>query len=174
MSVVDKMKEELIDKLYNIEHATELTKEQKISRIQHATCAVCAGVAVQPIPFADIFILTPIQAIGAVKIAHIHGMKLSESEATTVLKELGGLVGMGVAAQQFAIGLYKTILPFFGAVTTIPLVYGLTYAIMAVVDYYFESKQKDSFDAEKAREIFKSARKRGEREGKDFKPGQDR
>lgn len=59
MSIGDKIKNEITE----IEHRTDISDEQKVSRITHIACATCAGVAIQPIPFADIFVLTPIQAI---------------------------------------------------------------------------------------------------------------
>ena len=37
MSLIDTMREELIDKLYNIEHATGLSTTEKVKRIQHAS-----------------------------------------------------------------------------------------------------------------------------------------
>lgn len=154
--------------ILEIESRTDLTTDAKVSRIKHMTCATCAAVAIQPIPFADIFILTPIQGLMAVKIANIHGIKISEQESTEIVKELFGLIGLGVMAQQFAIGLYKTVLPFLGAITTIPLVYGLTYAIGGVMDFYFGQKAAGRpIDKQKIQEIFKNARKEGKQKGKD-------
>lgn len=57
-SLTDRVKREI----FEIEKRTDLTTEEKVSRITHITCATCAGIAIQPIPFADIFILTPVQA----------------------------------------------------------------------------------------------------------------
>jgi hypothetical protein len=70
-------------------------------------------------------------------VAEARGYKFSMSE---IYKEILGLIGLAYLAQQTAIGLYKTILPFLGAITTIPLVFILTYAIGKVMDYYFVSK----------------------------------
>ena len=163
-SAMKKLRSEILE----IEERTDLTTKEKVSRIRHLTCATCAAVAIQPIPFADIFILTPIQGLMGVKIANIHGINLREQESTEIVKELMGLIGLSVVAQQFAIGLYKTVLPFLGAVTTIPLVYSLTYAIGGAMDFYFEQKAADRpIDKEKLRKIFKNAQKEGEQKGED-------
>ena len=69
-------------------------------------------------------------------------MPLSEVEAKDLLKEIAGVVGLGMAAQQAALGLYKVGLPFLAGFTTIPLVYGLTYAIGRIMDFYLEKKSK--------------------------------
>ncbi len=103
--------------------------------------AICAGVAVQPIPFADIFILTPIQALMGKELANAHGIKLTEQESKDVVKEIIGVIGLGIVAQNCAIGLYKVGLPFLAGFTTIPLVFGLTYGIGHVMKHYFEAKQ---------------------------------
>ena len=47
---------------------------------------------------------------------------------------------MGYLAQQTVIALYKAGLPLLGGFITIPLVFGLTYAIGKVMDFYFVSK----------------------------------
>lgn len=139
MSLTEKFKEEVSQ----IELRTDLTTPQKIDRITTIACATCAGVAIQPIPFADIFILTPLQAYFATRIAAIRGVPVSESEASAWIKELIGLVGMGLIAQQIGIAIWKMVTFGMGGLLTIPLVYGLTYAIMRVSDAYFVAKAKN-------------------------------
>lgn len=142
MSIVDKAKKKIQDEITDIENRTDLSDDQKRSQIIHIFSVTCAAVAVQPIPFADIFVLTPIQAYMGVRLSAIRGMPLSEAEAADLLKEIAGIVGLGMAAQQVALGLYKVGLPFLAGFTTIPLVYGLTYAIGRIMDYYLEKKSK--------------------------------
>ena len=140
--IIQKAKQKLQAEITDIENRDDLSDEQKRSRIIHIFSVTCAAVAVQPIPFADIFVLTPIQAYMGVRLSAIRGMPLSDAEATDLLKEIAGVVGLGMAAQQIALGLYKTGLPFLAGFTTIPLVYGLTYAIGRVMDFYLEKKSR--------------------------------
>lgn len=150
-----------------IEKRTDLTSEEKVSRITHITCAACAGVAVQPIPFADIFILTPIQAYMGSRIAAIRGVPVSESEASTIIKEILGVIGMSFMAQQIAIGIWKTLIPGAGGFMTIPIVYGLTYAIMRVMDAYFRAKAANrKLTPDEIKSIWKNAKAEGEKHGK--------
>ena len=114
-----------------------ISPDEKVDKLLVRFAGICGAIAVQPIPFADIFILTPIQLYMGTLIAQARGYKFSMSE---IYKEILGLIGLAYLAQQTAIGLYKTILPFLGAITTIPLVFVLTYAIGKVMDYYFVSK----------------------------------
>lgn len=129
--------------------------------------AICATLAIQPIPFADIFILTPTQILMGKKIADIRGYKINENSIELILKEISGIIGMGIIAQQLVIGAYKTFLPFFGAITTIPAVYGLTYGIGKSMDHYITTKiNGNQINKSELEKIFKSSREIGEREGK--------
>ena len=114
-----------------------ISPDEKVNKLLLRFAGLCGAIAVQPIPFADIFILTPIQLYMGTLIAEARGHKFSMSQ---IYKEILGLIGLAYLAQQTAIGLYKTILPFLGAITTIPLVFVLTYAIGKVMDYYFVTK----------------------------------
>ena len=142
MDIINIAKKKIAAEITDIESRTDLSDDQKRSRIIHIFSVTCAAVAVQPIPFADIFVLTPIQAYMGVRLSAIRGMPLSDAEATDLLKEIAGIVGLGMAAQQVALGLYKVGLPFLAGFTTIPLVYGLTYAIGRIMDFYLEKKSK--------------------------------
>ena len=48
------------DNTYGI-NELNIPPDQKVDKLLIRFSAICAAVAVQPIPFADIFILTPIQ-----------------------------------------------------------------------------------------------------------------
>jgi len=167
MGILGDAKTKLQRELLHIEKRDDLTDDQKVSRVRQVTCAVCAGVAVQPLPFGDIFLLTPIQGLMAYKIAAIRGVNISEQGAGQILKEILGVVGLGLAAQQLAIGAYKTVLPFWGAVTTIPLVYSLTYAIGSLMDVYFTKKAAgEPMDDAMMKRVWKEARKESKNEAK--------
>ncbi len=162
MRIGDKIKKEIT----GIEHRTDITDEQKLSRITHIACATCAGIAIQPIPFADIFVLTPVQAYFASRIAAIRGVPVSESDASEWIKEIIGIVGMGIIAQQIAIGIWKVVTFGLGGVLTIPLVYGLTYAVMKVSDAYFSAKARnENLNDEQIKAIWKGAFREGKKKG---------
>ncbi len=170
MEILDKAKEKIKKEVTDIENRTDLTDDQKVTRICTVFGTTCAAVAVQPIPFADIFVLTPIQAYMGKKIADIRGFNISEAGAKEIFKEIAGLVGLGFLSQQLAIGAYKTVLPFISGVTTIPLVFGLTYGMGKVMDYYFEKKVKgEKIDPEMIKKIFKKAKAEGKQKSKENK-----
>jgi uncharacterized protein (DUF697 family) len=84
-----------------------------------------------------------------------------------LLKEIAGVVGLGMAAQQVALGLYKVGLPFLAGFTTIPLVYGLTYAIGQIMDFYLEKKSRgQTVSNADLRKMWKRYREEGKEQGK--------
>lgn len=167
MDIIEAAKKKIESEITNIENRKDLSDDQKRSRIIHIFSVTCAAVAVQPIPFADIFVLTPIQAYMGVRLSAIRGMPLSDKEATDLLKEISGVVGLGMVAQQIALGLYKVGLPFLAGFTTIPLVYGLTYAIGRIMDYYLEKKSKrQTLSNADLKKLWRKFRKEGKQRAK--------
>lgn len=169
--LIDKARKRLERELLDIESRDDLTDEQKVQRIIVIFSTVCAGVAVQPIPFADIFILTPLQAFMGARISAIRGVPLSEKQATDLIKEIMGVVGMGMLAQQAGIAAAKIFFPIFGGIATIPVVFGLTYAIGKVMDLYFVHKAAGrTMSASELKSAWKQAKADGKREGKRREP----
>lgn len=166
--LINRAKAKLESEITEIENRTDLSSDDKVERIIVIFASTCAAVAIQPIPFADIFVLTPIQAYMGTRISSIRGLPLAEKDVKEVLKEISGVIGLGMLAQQAALGLYKVGLPFLAGFTTIPLVFGLTYAIGKVMDSYFIKTAKGKrMSVEEIRDAWKRARKAGEKEGKD-------
>jgi uncharacterized protein (DUF697 family) len=143
MEIIETVLEKIKSEITDVEDRDDLSDEQKRAQIIHLFSVICAVVAIQPIPFADIFVLTPIQAYMGTRLSAIRHMPLSEAESTDLIKEIAGVMGLGMLAQQAALGLYKVGLPGLAGFTTIPLVYGLTYAIGHVMDYYLENKSRN-------------------------------
>ena len=168
---IDSIKAKIEREVTQIEIREDLSTEEKVSRIILIFSATCAAAAAQPLPFADIFILTPIQAYMGSRLSAIRGMPLTEAKANELLKEILGTVGMGMLAQQAALGLYKVGLPFLAGFTTIPLVYGLTYAVGRTMDYYLKEKSRGKVvSAPELKKMWREAKAEGRKRGKDFKP----
>ena len=166
-NLLSRARAKLEREVLEIEHRTDLTDQQKVDKIIVIFSVVCGGIAVQPIPFADIFILTPLQAYMGQRLAAIRGLKLSEQQSTELIKQLMGVVGMGLVAQQLGIAAAKILFPIFGGVATVPVVFGLTYAIGTVMDKYIVAKVAGrTLTPEEIKRAWKDAKKSGEAEGK--------
>lgn len=169
-NMIDQLKEKITNNITDIEARDDLSANEKSTQIIHIFSAACAGIAVQPIPFADIFILTPIQAYMAERLAAVRGVPITESSAKEITTDLAKVVGLGMVAQQVALGLYKVGLPFLAGFTTVPLVYGLTYGIGNVLDYLFIERQKgNKLSPDDIRTLWMAAKKEGLKKGKDYR-----
>lgn len=166
-NLIAKARDRLQSEVMDIEKRQDLTDDQKVSQIIVIFSTVCAGIAVQPIPFADIFILTPLQAFMGTRISAIRGMPLSEKQSADLIKELMGVVGMGMLAQQLGIAAAKIFFPIFGGVATIPVVFGLTFGIGKLMDVYFVNKAAGrTLSASELKQEWKRQKAAGEAEGK--------
>ncbi|MCK5883015.1 MAG: DUF697 domain-containing protein [Bacteriovoracaceae bacterium] len=161
-------KEKLADEFFNIGDSVDDSgvgsKEDRANSLITQFSNVCAIVAIFPIPFADIIILTPIQIMLCMKVGKVYGFDIDKKSAKDILLELSAVVGLGFAAQHVAIGLYKTILPFMGAITTIPLVWSLTYVIGNLFKHYFIAKSEGkTLNKEQITEFYEKAKLDGEK-----------
>jgi uncharacterized protein (DUF697 family) len=96
---------------------------------------VSAGaVTIQPFPFVDTALITPIQIAMVQGVGKIHGYKLD----TKSIVEMLGTFGASIVAQNIVMGAAKFI-PFFGWVVSISIGYALTWAIGEVSDHYFRN-----------------------------------
>ena len=130
-----------------------------VDRVILVCSGVCAGIAIQPIPFADAFVLTPVEMIMVMKIGHLYGFSINKERAASIVKELVGVVGMGWLAKNAILVGYKTFIPYAGGVFTVPLVFGTCYGIGKVADLYFRCKREGrTFDKEKAVTLLKYAK----------------
>jgi uncharacterized protein (DUF697 family)/predicted nuclease with TOPRIM domain len=149
-----------------------IPEQKKIQLIIHATGIVCALVAVQPIPFADIFILTPIQMVMVMGLSRVMGNPIGRHGANEIFAYLTGVVGWGVLAQQLILAAYKSFLPYLGGLTTIPLVYGATVGLGYAAKAVIEARQRDqTVTKEEIKRIESEARKRAQAEAKNFSIG---
>jgi len=154
----------LKDEFLPIEDNRAYSADEKILRVIHVTACICGVVAMQPLPFADVFALTPIQICMGYKIGQIRGVDITEQNATQIFKDVGGAIGLGFAGQQTAIGLYKLGLPFLGGFMTFPLVAGLTMGIGKAMDLYFRYRAEGrTLSPEQLKKIFNEGKEEGKR-----------
>jgi uncharacterized protein (DUF697 family) len=106
-----------------------LPESTKIRAIIHLTALTCAVVASQPMPFADLLILSPLQVIMVWEMSRVMGRPVGTQGAWEIVVSILGVVSGNLFFQQAILGLYKSLLPFLGGFTAIPLVYAATYAL---------------------------------------------
>lgn len=131
-------------------------KKQKASEVRSICATFAAGLSIIPIPFADIFTITPVQYLMVRAIGNIYGYKLDENAA----KEVVAVVGGAWLGQQTCLALFKIGLPGAGGAVGSAFVFGWTYGMGKAAELYFESGMTAT------KEEIKNARSSGEKEAK--------
>lgn len=109
-------------------------KRAAANQVSNIAATACAAIALQPIPIADFFLLTPIQIALVQAIGRIYGVPLSTKTAL----EIGSNIGLGLVLRQIFIVLVKMGIPMMGGLLVSTYVYTATYYMGRVAQIYFE------------------------------------
>jgi len=129
---------------------------RKAELIIHLTSAICERTtALQPIPFADLFILSPIQVVMVLSLSRVMGNTVTRQEALDLIGSVLKNMGAGVLATQGMLGLYKTAMPLLGRAVSMPMIYastaGIGYASKAILEGRREGRKLSSEEVLKAK-----------------------
>lgn len=175
---------------FNFDVDPALSREENAEQVIKSAALLSGAIAVEPIPFADVLLITPVQAKMVLHVGKIYGYDITPDRALEIAQELGVTVAYGLAARQVMRGIAKMALPLIGGLITAPAVYGWTFALGRLAQNYFErraeglppaqkSEQKRIVQESKARGILPSTqdftdlaselRRRAEQKNKDLK-----
>jgi uncharacterized protein (DUF697 family) len=118
----------------DLSQATLAEKRAAADKISHLAATACVALALQPIPIADVLLITPIQIILVQSIGRIYGVPLSAKTAF----EIATNIGLGVLLQQIFISMVKIGMPLMGGLLVSSYVYAATYYMGRVAQVYFE------------------------------------
>lgn len=110
------------------------TKRETAKQLSHAGATICAAIALQPIPIADVLVITPIQILLVQAIGRVYGVPLSSKTAL----EIATNIGLGIILQQIFIALVKAGLPLMGGLVVSTYVYTATFYMGKAAQIYFE------------------------------------
>ncbi|QRO01343.1 50S ribosome-binding GTPase [Archangium violaceum] len=129
-------------------------QEELANALTRAMASLCMGLAVVPIPIADIIPITSAQVSLIVGIAWISGRQLDLKASTEFLAALGVNVGAAFALREAARALIKFVFPGAGSVVSGAVAFAGTLAIGAAARAFFLR----GVSAEEARNLFQSTR----------------
>ncbi len=131
----------------------EVSLEQNAEDVTRSAALLAAAVSTEPIPFADILLISPVQMKMVVHIGKIYGFELSHARAKDIVAELGATFAFGFLGRQLVRGLAKMVAPGIGGLITAPAVYGWTFGLGRLAEGYFkmqlEGKNLGQLDAQK-------------------------
>jgi predicted GTPase len=129
-------------------------QEELANALTRAMASLCMGLAVVPIPIADIIPITSAQVSLIAGIAWISGRQLDLKASTEFLAALGVNVGAAFALREAARALVKFVFPGAGSVVSGAVAFAGTLAIGAAARAFFLR----GVSAEDARNLFQSTR----------------
>lgn len=109
-------------------------KRETSRQLSHIAATACAALALQPIPIADVLVLTPIQILLVQAIGRVYGVPISKKTAL----EIATNIGLGIVLQQIFIALIKTGIPLMGGLLVSTYVYTATFYMGKMAQIYFE------------------------------------
>lgn len=127
--------------------ATQEERDRAVREIIQLCAASAAAVTVQPLPFVDIALISPIQIAMVQAISRIYGHRLDKKAILEMLSTFGA----SLVAQNVAMAAAKFV-PFLGWLVTISMAFALTYAIGEVCDHYFRNGR--GVPSEELKEMF--------------------
>ena len=125
---------------FNFDVDPALSREENAEEVIKSAALLSGAIAVEPIPFADMLLISPVQAKMVLHIGKIYGFDVSADRAREIAQELGVTFAYGFAARQVMCGLAKMALPVIGGLITAPAVYGWTFALGRLAQNYFERR----------------------------------
>ena len=136
-------------------NCSEVEKQKKCSQVRTIAAGAGAALALVPMPFADIWTITPVQYLMVRAIGNIYGYKISENSVGEIVAVIGG----GFLGQQTILALFKIGLPGAGGFFGSAFVYGWTFGMGKSAELYLASGMTATKDD------LKRARESGAKEG---------
>lgn len=125
---------------FNFDIDPQLSQEDSAEEVIKSAALLSGAIAVEPVPFADILLITPVQAKMVLHIGKIYGFDITPERSREIAQELGATLAYGMLARQVMRGVAKMALPLIGGIITAPAVYGWTFALGRIAQNHFERK----------------------------------
>lgn len=123
-------------------------RAKRVRALTYSKATACAGVALTPIPIADIVVITPIQIALVASIGYLHGVDVTRERILELLSVLGVGVGLRLAARQIA-----KLVPGAGSVVSAGIAFTGTVALGETANVWFSRNM--SVPADELRELFR-------------------
>lgn len=146
---IDKLIELLLEHIPNSAHlmlakiSRIKSSQKKVARtIIAAAASICAAIASEPIPLADLPFITGVQIAMIIGIGYVGGHELNKKAAMEFMSAMGLNIGAAFGLRELARGLVKLI-PGAGSVISAGIASAGTFAIgEAAISYFIDKKSK--------------------------------
>lgn len=116
----------------------KIAKKKVAQKIIIIMSGIASIIAIEPIPFADMPLLTGLQILTIILVAYISGREITKKTATEFLTAVGANVGIAFAVRESVRSAVK-IVPGAGHVLSAAVAGGVTYGIgQAAISYFID------------------------------------
>lgn len=142
---------QFIQRLFSddFEQATQKERDEMVVTIIHASAITSTAISIIPVSFIE----TPVQITMVRAIGRVYGQELDEKVILEIASVLGG---------NFLLRQLLKLIPYVGFVVNISRVYGTTWGIGAMAEYYF--KHNREVEKEELMRVFKTVLKQKTKE----------
>lgn len=167
MGLMESVQGRLDDEILEIENRDDLSEAEKVSKTIHVFSVAWSGSAAQPFSLADTAMLTSFQMTMGLRIAAIRGIPMDESRIMDITTGILQVTRPGLVARSLLGGARHPLGPAVGTLMTIPMAYGLIFAMGRVMDACFiTSKNDQALDRNQLGDLWWQARAEGTRLGR--------
>jgi uncharacterized protein (DUF697 family) len=167
MGLMESVQSRLEGEILEIENRDDLSEAEKVSRTIHVFSVAWSGAAAQPFSLVDTVLLTSFQVTMGSRIAATRGIPMDESRIMDIITDILQVIRPGLVARLLLGGAHNPLGPVAGALMTIPMAYGLIFAMGRVMDACFiTSKNDQALDQNQLGDLWRQARAEGTRLGR--------
>lgn len=149
---------------FNFDIDPDKSTDENVEDVIKSASLLSGAIAIEPVPFADILLITPVQAKMVLHIGKIYGFEITPARSREIMRELGVTVAYGMAARQVMRGVIKAAVPVVGGIVTSPMVYGWTFALGRLAERHFQARVAElPFSKTEARAVAQQARQESRR-----------
>ncbi len=146
--IADVLPDAMQDAFIGQQRADIALKEKRVRALVYSKAILCGGVALTPIPVADLAIITPVQIAMVAAVGYFHGIAVSKERALELIAALGAGFGLREAARQIV-----KLVPGAGSVVSAAIAFAGTVALGETANVWFKHQMK--VPADELREVFK-------------------
>lgn len=155
--IADVLPDAMQDAFIGQQRADIQLKEKRVRTLIYSKATICGGVALAPIPVADLAVITPIQVAMVAAIGYFHGIPVTKERAIELIGTLGAGFGLREAARQLV-----KLIPGAGSIVSAGIAFAGTVALGETANFWFKHQMK--VPAEQLREVFKQSAEKARNE----------
>ncbi|MBR2979890.1 MAG: 50S ribosome-binding GTPase [Myxococcaceae bacterium] len=151
--VAELLPEAMQDAFIGQQRADLALKERRVRALVYAQAATCAGVALSPLPVADMAVISPLQIGMVASVGYLHGVAVSRERVLELIGVLGAGYGLREAARQLV-----KLVPGVGSIVSAAVAFAGTVALGEVANLWF--KRRMHVPAEELQKLFRGSAER--------------